>query len=73
MEGHREISRAGGESTTEQLAAEIVGAGYRATEFVGYEKTDVLTAVVAVGPRAGTRQLVKLEQSRRSTRPAAAR
>ena len=63
MEGHREISRAGGESTTEQLAAEIVGAGFRPTEFVGYEKTDVLTAVIAVGPPAGTRQLVKLEQS----------
>ena len=31
MEGHREISRAGGESTTEQLAAEIVGAGFRET------------------------------------------
>ena len=63
MEGHREISRAGGESTTQQLAAEIVGAGFRPTEFVGYEQTDVLTAVVAVGPRAGTRQLVKLELS----------
>ncbi len=28
MEDHREISRAGGESTTEQLAAEIVGAAH---------------------------------------------
>ena len=73
MEEHREISRAGGESTTEQLAAEIVGAGTPASEFVGYEQTDVLTAVVAVGPPAGTRQLVKLEQTRRSTPPAAAR
>jgi alanyl-tRNA synthetase len=63
MEGHREISRAGGESTTEQLAAEIVGAGSAASEFVGYEKTDVLTAVVAVGPGVGSRQLVKLESS----------
>ena len=63
MEEHREISRAGGESTTEQLAAEIVGAGTRASEFVGYDRTDVLTAVIAVGPAAGTRQLVKLEQS----------
>jgi alanyl-tRNA synthetase len=62
MEGHREISRAGGESTTEQ-AAEIVGPGFPASEFVGYEKTDALTAVVAVGPAAGTRQLVKLELS----------
>jgi len=63
MEEHREISRAGGESTTEQLAAEIAGAGTPASEFVGYERTDVLTAVVAVGPPAGSRQLVKLEQS----------
>ncbi len=63
MEGHREISRAGGESTTEQLAAEIVGAGFRRSEFVGYERTDVLTAVIAVGPPAGTRRLVKLETS----------
>ncbi len=63
MEGHREISRAGGESTTEQLAAEIVGAAFRPAEFVGYERTDVLTAVIAVGPNVGTRQLVKLEQS----------
>jgi alanyl-tRNA synthetase len=63
MEGHREISRAGGESTTEQLAAEIVGARFRKSEFVGYERTDVLTAVVAVGPAAGTRRLVKLESS----------
>jgi alanyl-tRNA synthetase len=63
MEEHREISRAGGESTTEQLAAEIVGAGFRPTEFVGYERTDILTAVIALGPAAGSRQLVKLEQS----------
>ncbi len=63
MEGHREISRAGGESSAEQLAAQIVGAGFPAVEFVGYEKTDVLTSVVAVGPLEGTRQLVKLEQS----------
>src|SRR5262249_32954537 len=63
MDGHREISRAGGESRPEQLAAEIVGGGSRESECVGYEKTDVLTAVVAVGPAAGTRQLVKLEQS----------
>ena len=63
MEEHREVSRAGGESTTQQLAAEIVSAGFRASEFVGYERTDVLTAVIAVGQSDGTRQLVKLEQS----------
>jgi len=63
MEGHREISRAGGASTTEQLAAQIVGAAFPPSEFVGYDKTDVLTAVVAVGPTDGTQQLVKLERS----------
>jgi alanyl-tRNA synthetase len=65
MEEHREVSRAGGESTTQQLAAEIVSADFRASEFVGYERerTDVLTAVIAVGQSDGTRQLVKLEQS----------
>ena len=65
MEEHREISRAGGESTTEQLAAEIVDArGFRPTRFVGYEKTDVLTAVLRGRARAiGTRRLLKLEES----------
>src|SRR6185312_8925750 len=63
MQGHREISRAGGESTTEQLAAEIVSAEFRGSEFVGYEKTDVLTSVLAVGKSVGTRSLLKLEQS----------
>ena len=50
MESHREISRAGGESTTEQLAAEIVTAGHAASEFVGYERTEVLTAVLVRRP-----------------------
>ena len=63
MEEHREVSRAGGESTTEQLAAEIVGAAHRPTRFVGYEKTDVLTAVIATGARVGSRRLLKLEES----------
>jgi alanyl-tRNA synthetase len=63
MEEHREVSRAGGESTTEQLAAEIVTAGFRQTRFVGYEKTDVLTAVIATGQRTGSRVLLKLEES----------
>jgi alanyl-tRNA synthetase len=63
MEEHREISRAGGESTTQQVAAQLVQAGAPATEFVGYAKTTVLTAVLAATPLDGTRQLVKLEQS----------
>src|SRR5262249_13089439 len=63
MEGHREISRAGGESTTEQLAAEIVSAGFRESEFVGYEKTEVLTAVVAQAPPPQPPTLVTHDQS----------
>ena len=63
MEGHREVSRGGGEDTTQQVAAQLVGAGKRATEFVGYSKTDVLTAVIDTAPAGGTRQFVKLEQS----------
>ena len=59
MESHREISRAGGESTTEQLAAEIVTAGFAASEFVGYEKTEVLTAVLVVGRTVGSRTLLE--------------
>ncbi len=62
MEAHREVSRAGGDSSTQQIAAQLVG-GDRVTEFVGYSKTNVLTAVTATAPLAGTQQLVKLEQS----------
>ncbi len=63
MEEHREVSRAGGDDSTQQIAAQLVGAGKRATEFVGYAKTDVFTAVVDTAPASGTRQFVKLEQS----------
>jgi alanyl-tRNA synthetase len=63
MEGHREVSRGGGEGSTQQAAAELVGAGRRATEFVGYAKMSTLTAVVEAAPADGARQLVKLEQS----------
>src|SRR5207237_7325256 len=48
MEEHREVSRAGGERTDLQRAADFArGAGFR-TEFVGYEKTDVLTELGAI-------------------------
>ena len=48
MEEHREISRAGGEKSDLQRAADFArDAGFR-TEFVGYEKTDVLTELAAV-------------------------
>ncbi len=63
MEQHREVSRGGGDDTAQQIAAQLVGAGKRATEFVGYSKTDVLTAVIDTAPAGGTRQFVKLEQS----------
>ena len=63
MEGHREISRGGGESSTQQTAAQLVGAEHRPSEFVGYAKTTALTAVIESAPLEGSRQLVKLEQS----------
>ena len=63
MEEHREVSRGGGDDSTQQIAAQLVGPGKRATEFVGYSKIDVLTAVIDTAPASGTRQFVKLEQS----------
>jgi alanyl-tRNA synthetase len=63
MAHHREISRGGGESSAQQTAAQLVGAGHPETEFVGYSKTRVLTAVVGAAGAEGTRQFVKLEQS----------
>jgi alanyl-tRNA synthetase len=63
MEQHREISRAGGDATAQQLAAQLVEPGHPLSEFVGYAKTTVLTAVVDVAPGGDTRQFVKLERS----------
>jgi alanyl-tRNA synthetase len=63
MEEHREVSRAGGESTTQQIAAQLVQGGTRPTEFVGYSKITALTAVLHVAALEADRQLVKLEQS----------
>jgi alanyl-tRNA synthetase len=63
MEEHREISRAGGEGTSQQVASQLIGPERRQSEFVGYERTSVLTALVESAPLEGTRQLVKLEQS----------
>jgi alanyl-tRNA synthetase len=62
MEEHREISRAG-ESSAQQAGSVLTGAAHPPTEFVGYAKTSVLTAIVAAAPFQGTRQFVKLEQS----------
>jgi alanyl-tRNA synthetase len=63
MEDHREVSRAGGEGTTQQAAALLVEAGRSASEFVGFSKTSVLTAVLDAAPAGGSRQFVKLELS----------
>jgi alanyl-tRNA synthetase len=63
MEQHREVSRASGESTVQQIAAQLVGAGVRQSDFVGYSKMRALTAVIETAPLDDGRQLVKLEQS----------
>jgi alanyl-tRNA synthetase len=63
MEGHREISRAGGEKSDLQRAAEFAtGAGFR-SEFVGYAKTDVLTQLGALEALADGLFLAKLRES----------
>src|SRR5215472_2412320 len=63
MAEHREVSRADRENTAEQIAAQLVRPGVPTTEFVGYVKTSVLTAIVATAPFGGNKQFVKLEQS----------
>src|SRR5206468_7358063 len=63
MEEHREVSRAGGDKTDLQRAADFAReAGFR-TEFVGYEKTDVLTELAAVEELGGGLFLAKLRES----------
>jgi alanyl-tRNA synthetase len=63
MEEHREVSRAGGEKTDLQRAADFIrSAGFR-TEFVGYEKTDVLTELAAVEDLGNGMFLAKLRES----------
>ncbi len=47
MDEHREISRATGRGTAFDLAA---AAGWPKSDFVGYEKTEVLTAIAALQP-----------------------
>ena len=63
MEGHREISRAGGEKTEVQRAAEFAGAAGFQTEFVGYAKTDVLTQIGALEQLEHGVFLCKLRES----------
>jgi alanyl-tRNA synthetase len=62
MARHREISRAGGE-TGAQRAAEFAGAAGFETEFVGYEKTDVLTQIGALEELGDGTFLAKLRES----------
>jgi alanyl-tRNA synthetase len=57
MEGHREVSRG---SSVESTARAIEGPK---TDFVGYEKTDLLTAIAALEPDEPGRFLAKLHES----------
>ena len=63
MAQHRTISRGGGERGDTQRAADFARAAGFETEFVGYEKLDVLTQLGAVEPLAGGRFLAKLRES----------
>jgi alanyl-tRNA synthetase len=63
MEEHRTISRAGGPGRGAQQAADFAhAAGFR-TEFVGWEKTEVLTQIGALEPLEEGRLLAKLRES----------
>src|SRR5438874_2474852 len=63
MEEHREVSRAGGEKTDLQRAADFAReAGFR-SEFVGYEKTDVLTELGAIEEVPDRTFFAKLRES----------
>jgi alanyl-tRNA synthetase len=63
MEGHREISRAGAGKGELQLAAEFASAAGFKTEFVGWEKTDVLTQIGALEDLGDGLFLAKLYES----------
>ena len=63
MEEHREISRAGGEKSELQRAADFArDAGFE-TEFVGWEKTEVLTQIGALEELGDGTFLAKLRES----------
>jgi alanyl-tRNA synthetase len=63
MGEHREISRAGGEKSDLQRAADFVAAAGFRTEFVGYEKTDALTELATVEDLGDGLFLAKLRES----------
>jgi alanyl-tRNA synthetase len=62
MARHREISRAGGETSVAQ-AGEFNRTTDFLTEFVGYEKTDVRTQIGALADAGAGRFLAKLRES----------
>ncbi len=62
MEEHREISRGGGERADVRVAEFARAAGFR-TEFVGYEKTEVLTQLGALEELGEGLFLAKLRES----------
>jgi alanyl-tRNA synthetase len=63
MEQHREISRAGGGKGEVQQAADFSRAAGFVTEFVGWEKTDVLTQIGALEELGDGLFLAKLRES----------
>jgi alanyl-tRNA synthetase len=63
MEEHREISRAGGGKGEVQQAADFARAAGFKTEFVGWEKTEVLTQIGALEELADGLFLAKLYES----------
>ena len=62
MEEHREISRAGADRGVERAAEFARGAGFQ-TEFVGYEKLDVLTQIGALEEIGEDTFLAKVRES----------
>jgi alanyl-tRNA synthetase len=62
MEEHRRISRAGGGGDLQRAADFASRAGF-ASDFVGYEKTDVLTQIGALEELGDGRFLAKLRES----------
>ena len=63
MEEHREISRAGGEKSELQRAADFAREAGFATDFVGWEKTEALTQIGALEELGDGMFLAKLRES----------
>jgi alanyl-tRNA synthetase len=63
MEEHREISRAGGEKSELQRAGDFAREAGFETEFVGWEKTEVLTQIGALKDLGDGTFLAKLRES----------